>query len=102
MYSVLTFIAKVDVRYDADVMSVDAVPSILVFLFYPIFCIRPGMYLLHYELLNFLLIAMSTQLLSGPSPGPNEKHPFADAAMTQVDSSGTGFHHHRYLIVFYS
>ncbi|XP_047947573.1 dymeclin-like isoform X2 [Salvia hispanica] len=60
MYSVLTFIAKVDVR--------------------------PGTYLLHYELLNFLLIAMSTQLLSGPSPGLNEKHPFADAAMTQESS----------------
>ncbi|XP_042061033.1 dymeclin-like [Salvia splendens] len=60
MYSVLTFIARVDVR--------------------------PGTYLLHYELLNFLLTAMSTQLLSGPSPGLNEKHPFADAAMTQESS----------------
>ncbi|KAH6768498.1 dyggve-melchior-clausen syndrome protein [Perilla frutescens var. frutescens] len=60
IYSVLNFIAKVDVR--------------------------PGIYLLHHELLNFLLIAMSTQLLAGPSPGPNDKHPFIDAAMTQESS----------------
>ncbi|PIN06670.1 Proteins containing regions of low-complexity [Handroanthus impetiginosus] len=60
MYSVLNLIAKVD--------------------------ISPGTYLLHHELLNFMLIAMSTQLLSGPSPGPNDTHPFIDAAMIQESS----------------
>ncbi|KAK4434054.1 Dymeclin [Sesamum alatum] len=59
-YSVLNFIAKVD--------------------------ISPRTYLLHYELLNFMLIAMSTQLVSGPSPGPNDTHPFIDAAMAQETS----------------
>ncbi|KAK6146036.1 hypothetical protein DH2020_019905 [Rehmannia glutinosa] len=60
MYCALTFIAKVDVS--------------------------PGTYLLHHELLNFMLIVMSTQLLSGPSPGLNDKHPFIDAAMIQESS----------------
>ncbi|XP_022956230.1 dymeclin-like [Cucurbita moschata] len=40
-------------------------------------------YLLHVELLNFMLIAMSTQLLSGPSPRPKDFNPFIDAAMAQ-------------------
>lgn len=40
-------------------------------------------YLLHVELLNFMLIAMSTQLLSGPSPRPKDFNPFIDAIMTQ-------------------
>lgn len=31
-----------------------------------------------------MLIAMSTQLLSGPSPGPEDVNPFIDAAMSQV------------------
>lgn len=31
-----------------------------------------------------MLIAMSTQLLSGPSPGPEDVNPFLDAAMSQV------------------
>lgn len=31
-----------------------------------------------------MLVAMSTQLLSGPSPGPEDAHPFTDAAMVQV------------------
>nr|CAD1828048.1 unnamed protein product [Ananas comosus var. bracteatus] len=39
--------------------------------------------LLHHELLNFMLVAMSTQLCSGPSPAPNDVHPFIDAAMSQ-------------------
>lgn len=34
-----------------------------------------------------MLIAMSTQLLSGPSPRPKDFNPFIDAAMAQV----TGF-----------
>jgi len=29
---------------------------------------------------------MSTQLLCGPSPGPNDLNPFLDAAMAQVRS----------------
>ncbi|KAF8369494.1 hypothetical protein HHK36_032488 [Tetracentron sinense] len=43
-------------------------------------------YLLHYELLNFILVAMSSQLLSEPSPGPTDVHPFIDAAMVQESS----------------
>ncbi|KAF5949796.1 hypothetical protein HYC85_011789 [Camellia sinensis] len=30
-----------------------------------------------------MLVAMSTQLLSGPSPGPKDIHPFIDMAMVQ-------------------
>ncbi|XP_043692031.1 dymeclin-like isoform X2 [Telopea speciosissima] len=44
------------------------------------------MYLLHHELLNFMLIAMSTQLCYAPSPGPEDVHPFLDAAMIQETS----------------
>ncbi|KAK7343616.1 hypothetical protein VNO77_12506 [Canavalia gladiata] len=43
-------------------------------------------FLLHLELLNFMIIVMSTQLLCGPSPGPSDVNPFLDAAMAQ-DSS---------------
>lgn len=49
-----------------------------------VFVASPQTYLLHQELLNFMLIAMSTQLLSGPSPGPKDVHPFIDAAMVEV------------------
>ncbi|RDX91337.1 Dymeclin, partial [Mucuna pruriens] len=45
--------------------------------------VSPDTYLLHLELLNFMIIAMSTQLLCGPSPGPNDVNPFLDAAMAQ-------------------
>lgn len=45
--------------------------------------VSPNTHVLHLELLNFMLIAMSTQLLSGPSPGPKDVNPFIDAAMTQ-------------------
>ncbi|KAK8984258.1 hypothetical protein V6N11_029575 [Hibiscus sabdariffa] len=38
---------------------------------------------LHQELLNFMLVAMSTQLLSGPTPGLKDLNPFLDAAMSQ-------------------
>ncbi|XP_022875130.1 dymeclin isoform X3 [Olea europaea var. sylvestris] len=48
--------------------------------------VRPDTYLLHHELLNFILITMSTQLLAGPSPGPSDVHPFIDAAMVQESS----------------
>ncbi|OAY55692.1 dymeclin [Manihot esculenta] len=43
-------------------------------------------YLLHQELLSFLLIAMATQLLYGPSPGPTDVNLFIDAAMAQESS----------------
>ncbi|XP_019432528.1 PREDICTED: dymeclin-like isoform X1 [Lupinus angustifolius] len=43
--------------------------------------VSPDTYLLHLELLNFMIIAMSTQLLCGPSPGLNDVNPFLDAAM---------------------
>ncbi|WOK97109.1 dymeclin [Canna indica] len=45
--------------------------------------VSPGSCLLHHELLNLMLVAMSTQLCSGPSPGPKDVHPFIDAAMLQ-------------------
>ncbi|KAL9240845.1 hypothetical protein vseg_015021 [Gypsophila vaccaria] len=43
----------------------------------------PHTYRLHYELLKFMMVAMSTQLLSGPSPGPKDVHPFTNAVMEQ-------------------
>ncbi|XP_057771541.1 uncharacterized protein LOC130991379 isoform X2 [Salvia miltiorrhiza] len=60
MFSALNFISKVDVS--------------------------PGTYHLHWQLLNFIVIASSTQLLSGPTPGPNDIHPFIDGIMTQESS----------------
>ncbi|KAK6130247.1 hypothetical protein DH2020_036057 [Rehmannia glutinosa] len=60
MFSALNFIGKVD--------------------------ISPETNLLHQELLNFILITMSTQLLCGPTPGLNDIHPFIDAAMAQESS----------------
>lgn len=59
-------------------------PSVLTF-YYHYYC-SPNTFLLHLELLNFMIIAMSTQLLCGPSPGPNDVNPFLDAAMAQVRS----------------
>uniref|UniRef100_A0A2P2MPV0 Dymeclin n=1 Tax=Rhizophora mucronata TaxID=61149 RepID=A0A2P2MPV0_RHIMU len=60
MHNVLSFISSVDVS--------------------------PNTYLLHQELLNFMLVAMSTQLLYGPSPGSADMNPFIDTVMEQ-DSS---------------
>lgn len=57
MHNVLTFLGSIDVS--------------------------PTTSLLHQELLNFMLIVMSTQLLSGPTPGPKDVNPFLDAAMSQ-------------------
>lgn len=57
MHNVLTFLGSIDVS--------------------------PTTSLLHQELLNFMLVAMSTQLLSGPTPGPKDVNPFLDAAMSQ-------------------
>ncbi|CAN7038872.1 unnamed protein product [Brassica oleracea var. botrytis] len=48
--------------------------------------VSPNSYVLHQELLNFMIVAMSTQLLSGPSPGPRDANPFIDAAMSQEKS----------------
>ncbi|KAL5222506.1 hypothetical protein ABZP36_027219 [Zizania latifolia] len=48
--------------------------------------VSPESCYLHHELLNFMLVLMSTQLCSGPSPEPKDMHPFIDAAMLQ-DSS---------------
>ncbi|KAJ6816971.1 dymeclin isoform X2 [Iris pallida] len=45
--------------------------------------VSPHSCLLHHELLNFMLVAMSTQLCTGPSPGPKDVHPFIDATMLQ-------------------
>ncbi|XP_027365717.1 dymeclin isoform X2 [Abrus precatorius] len=56
-------------------------------------------FLLHLEVLNFMIIAMSTQLLCGPSPGPNDVNPFIDAAMAQ-DSSLVGSVVRRLLLNF--
>ncbi|XP_076903058.1 uncharacterized protein LOC143558012 isoform X1 [Bidens hawaiensis] len=75
MHAVLSFIGRVDVS--------------------------PKTYLLHHELLNFMLIAISTQLLSGPSPGPNDVHPFLDAAMSQ-ESSLVGLIVHKLLLNYIS
>ncbi|KAF2290167.1 hypothetical protein GH714_003820 [Hevea brasiliensis] len=60
MHSVLSFIGSVDVSANT--------------------------YLLHQELLSFMLIAMSSQLLYGPSPGPTDMNLFIDAAMAQESS----------------
>ncbi|KAM7257579.1 hypothetical protein ACFE04_013320 [Oxalis oulophora] len=45
--------------------------------------VRPDTYLLHQELLGFILVGMATQLLSGTSPRPIDVHPFINAAMAQ-------------------
>ncbi|XP_071691533.1 uncharacterized protein [Rutidosis leptorrhynchoides] len=63
--------------------------------------ISPQTYILHHELLNFMLIAMSTQLISGPSPGPNDVHPFIDAAMSE-ESSLVGLVVHKLLLNYIS
>uniref|UniRef100_A0A1J3D1H5 Dymeclin n=1 Tax=Noccaea caerulescens TaxID=107243 RepID=A0A1J3D1H5_NOCCA len=48
--------------------------------------VSPNSYVLHQELLNFMLVTMSTQLLSIPSSGPRDANPFIDAAMAQEKS----------------
>ncbi|KAL8162708.1 hypothetical protein V2J09_014197 [Rumex salicifolius] len=63
--------------------------------------ISPSTYILHYELLNFMIVAMSSQLLSGPSPGPRDFHPFIDAAMIQ-ETSLVALVVHRLLINYIS
>ncbi|CAL5337612.1 dymeclin-like [Camellia sinensis] len=75
IHSLLSFIGKVDVS--------------------------PNTYLLHHEVLNFMLVAMSTQLVSGPSPGPKDIHPFIDVAMVQ-ESSLVGLVVHKLLLNYIS
>ncbi|CAL1396566.1 unnamed protein product [Linum trigynum] len=48
--------------------------------------VSPNTCSLHQELLNFLFVALSTQLLYAPTPGPTDMNPFIDAAMTQESS----------------
>ncbi|MQL80090.1 hypothetical protein Taro_012514 [Colocasia esculenta] len=48
--------------------------------------VSPQSCLLHHELLNFMIVAMSTQLRSAPTPGPGDVHPFIDAAMMQENA----------------
>ena len=95
MRNVLNFIASIDVRYIMDNKLVNCCRTVRVIvwnckLFFPwwyiLFYFSPNTYFLHLELLNFMIIAISTQLLCGPSPGPNDVNPFLDAAMAQVRS----------------
>lgn len=87
LHGALRFIGLVDVRYvpwnslySFCLMAVKIFINFICFL-----CVSSAdTYILHHELLNFMLVAMSTQLLSGPSPGPEDAHPFTDAAMVQV------------------
>ena len=58
-----------------------------ILLIFIIYLASPNSYVLHQKLLNFMIVAMSIQLLSGPSPGPRDANPFIDAAMSQVTSS---------------
>ncbi|KAL7220356.1 hypothetical protein ACSBR2_013270 [Camellia fascicularis] len=48
-----------------------------------------------------MLVAMSTQLVSGPSPGPKDIHPFIDVAMVQ-ESSLVGLVVHKLLLNYIS
>ncbi|KAK3162092.1 hypothetical protein QOZ80_1BG0085270 [Eleusine coracana subsp. coracana] len=45
--------------------------------------VSPESCYLQHELLNLMLVLMSTQLCSGPSPEPKDVHPFIDMAMLQ-------------------
>lgn len=83
--SVLNFLGKVDVRYvELCAINIFSLGLPVVLLILCGFSDSSDTYLLHYELLNFMLVALSTQLLSGPSLGADDIHPFFDAAMSQV------------------
>lgn len=84
MHSVLSFIALVDVRYITESLRALAVEIYVHYSYKNFLFASPHTYNLHQELLNFMLVAMSTQLLSVPSLGPKDVHPFIDAAMTEV------------------
>lgn len=85
MNSVLNFLGRVDVRYvELCATNIFSDSLRVVSLILCGSCDSSDTYLLHYELLNFMLVALSTQLLSGPSLGADDIHPFFDAAMSQV------------------
>lgn len=86
MHNVLNFIGSVEVRYAMDFSPCLQYWDFVEFALLKciIFVTSPKTYLLHHELLNFMLVAMSTQLLYGPTPGPTDMNPFIDAAMAQV------------------
>lgn len=88
MQSVLSFICSVDVRYALEfqifVKFLELIIIHLILIDTVFFVTSPNTYILHQELLNFMLIAMSTQLLSGPSPRLKDVNPFLDAAIAQV------------------
>jgi hypothetical protein len=81
-------ISRSEVYHDSYVTWLANSCWVIVWTYYPdIICYyycSPNTFLLHLELLNFMIIAMSTQLLCGPSPGANDVNPFLDAAMAQV------------------
>ncbi|KAI5420398.1 hypothetical protein KIW84_044257 [Lathyrus oleraceus] len=52
--------------------------------------VNPNTFFQHLELLNFMIITMSTQLLCGPSPGPNDVNPFLDDTVAK-DNSLVGY-----------
>jgi hypothetical protein len=91
MHSVLSFIGSNEVRYaNADslyhLFLICFSIRCFILLIFIIYLASPNSYVLHQELLNFMLVTMSTQLLSGPSHGPTDANPFIDAAMTQEKS----------------
>lgn len=87
MRGVLNFIGKSDPRYIFFCLFGNA--SIILY-WYPVVLICCLIFVasahsyLHHEVLDFILVTMSTQLRSGPCPGPKDVHPFIDAAMSQV------------------
>jgi len=96
MHSVLSFIGSNEVRYaNADslyhLFLICFSIRCFILLIFIIYLASPNSYVLHQELLNFMLVTMSTQLLSGPSHGPTDANPFIDAAMTQVTKLITFF-----------
>lgn len=85
MHSVLNYLGRVDVRYvELCAIGIFSHGLPVVCLIVCVFSDSSDTYLLHHELLNFMLVALSTQLLSGPSLGADDIHPFFDAAMAQV------------------
>jgi dymeclin len=89
MRGVLDYIGSVDVRYLIHHLYILMFPVSMYGLFIfdlTAICtvLSPELCYLHHELLNLMLVLMSTQLCSGPSPEPKDVHPFLDAAMLQV------------------
>lgn len=96
MRGVLNYIGSVDVRYLIhhfyilmfSVFMYVLFEFDLTVLFCPVLSLESCY--LHHELLNLMLVLMSTQLCSGPSPEPKDVHPFIDAAMLQVKAETSG------------